>query len=258
MALIASGSAASTDSNAVSAVVTLNTTGATLIVVAVAAFQYTGRYLLNSNAPVDGKGNTLSGLTLKESADTFSGIRLFYVNSATPTVGSGHTFQAGPNNDTSYPLVWAWAFDSTGASPFSAESGAIAAGSPTSLQMGASIGVNTNIAVCAVCNNLGTGTAQAIDSSFTITGSKYGFVGGTHGAGAAGYAFLTGAVQPTWSSLDGSGTAGVIATFTATGGGGGGGGSPWNAYAQQRGKVERTWDKLGKLWIPQYSMKIAA
>ena len=232
--LKASGSAAASNANAPTCTLTLDTTGATLLVLAVACFDYNGRYVANSNAPSDSNGNTWTGKTLQVSADTFSGIRVFYVNSASPTVGSGHVFTAGSTNDTAYPLMWVWAIDSTSSGPFNAESGNVAAGSPTSIQQAASVGSSGDFAVCAVCNNLGTGTSQAIDSGFTITGTKYGFVGGTHGAGAGAYLNgLSGAVQPTWSGLDGSGTATAIATFT-TSGGGGGGGKPFLYYAQQR------------------------
>lgn len=222
MALVIDASTASTTSAPNTCVTaSLNTTGATLLVMAITGYDWNNR-VEGLMTPFDSKGNTWTGLTKKVvGTDTGSGIRIWYVNSASPTVGSGHTFTAGSNGDSSYPVLFVWAFDSTGASPFSAESGQTAGSSPTSIQEAASVGSNGQIAVCAVNNNLGTGTSQSINSSFNITGSKYGFVGSTHGAGAGGYLLLSGAVQPTWSSLDGSDAETVIAIFgTASGGGG--------------------------------------
>ncbi len=38
----------------------------------------------------------------------------------------------------------------------------------------------------------------------------------------------------------------------------GGGGNPWYAFAQQREKVRRTWDKRGVIWTPSYAFAKAA
>lgn len=60
------------------------------------------------------------------------------------------------------------------------------------------------------------------------------------------------------TATDGSTGSGILAAGFKVSAGGGGGGKPWYAYAQQRIKVERTWDKSGRLWEPAYSLRKAA
>lgn len=212
--LIATGSAASSDKTTISCIVTLNTTGATLLVLAVEG--YNNRYA--GQSPVDGNGHTWTGLTARGTAGELSTVQLWYVNSATPSVGAGHTFTAGNAGGDIYATMHVWAFDGTIASPLRTESGNVVSGSPTSIQPSAAVGASGDVVITAVSNNLGAGTAQAINSGFTKS-TNYGFDGTTHAAGSGAYKIVAGSEQPTWSGLDGSDAAVVIAAFQAAGGG---------------------------------------
>src|SRR5688572_5662429 len=94
--LHAIGSAADSSDNATTTAV--DTTGATLLVLACTWFNGT---TVNPTVS-DSKGNTWTGLT-QQNNETATSIRIWYVNSATPTVGSGHTFQI--DGTEIYPVI---------------------------------------------------------------------------------------------------------------------------------------------------------
>jgi len=193
--------------------------GATLIVAAVSS--YNDRW--GSGLVTDNQSNVYTALTKQFPALGSSTSRLFYKNN--PTTSTVHTFSVAVSCGACYPDLFVYAFTGTDTTaPFEVENGATATGSPTSIQTGGGVAPAADgaVIITSVSDNLGTGTAQAVNSGFTIS-TTYGFVGGQHGAGAAAY-LIQGAhatVDPTWSSLSGSDAASTIAAFKAAGGGGG-------------------------------------
>lgn len=90
----------------------LDTTGATLLV---AVVTYTGTVTGMS----DSKGNTWTGLTAYANSGVTS--RIYYVNSNTPTVGTGHTFTYTASGGAN--VINVMAFSGTAANPFDVENG---------------------------------------------------------------------------------------------------------------------------------------
>jgi hypothetical protein len=187
--------------------VSINTTGATLIVIAVSQEDD-----VTFIAPTDNKGNTYTGLTLRQAGAgpgrNNAGARLWY--RAAPTVGAGHTF----TSTASYSACAVMAFSGTATvSPFDVENGGTSNSSPVGP---GSITPTSNNAV--VVTGLSFADASAtIDAGFTITNTvPFGSANNYANAGAYLIQTTAAAANPGWTT-GGNGGAAVIAAFKVAG-----------------------------------------
>jgi hypothetical protein len=205
IAHVISTSAAGADSATVTTSA-VDTTGANLIVLAVARYQGGTGVTVS-----DSKGNTWTALTDHPTA-TDPAIRLYYC--LAPTVGSGHTFQMSGTGV--YPSVSMSAF--SGASAYdSQQNGNASDSSATSGQPG-SITPSENNCV-AVTGAVTNGTSLVVDGDYsahaTVSSPGAGYTSGI----AYSIQTTAAATNPTWSWTGGSSHAEAIASFRATAGG---------------------------------------
>lgn len=186
--VIANIAAGSTSSTAVTTG-SVDTTGATFMVVWVASYK-------NATFPTltDSKSNTWTAASLRTCAGPFCAWgKFFYVNN--PTVGSGHTFTVTCSGSC-YPSVEAQAFSGnlTTATPFDQESGGTAA-QPGSITPS----VANSLLVTAYATD--TVDTLTVDSGFTIS-DQITFVSGQRFGSAMAYLIETSiaAQNPTWSA----------------------------------------------------------
>ena len=185
----------------------INTTGATLLVVAVAS--NAGVAVTSVSDLVGGLSNTWNQLTsYKPSTNTR--ITLFY---SVPThTGASHTFTS-TNPTTTDAAVAVCAFLGTAASsPFDVQSGSAAEGTLTVQPGSITPAVNGEVLVTAV-GSLGD-TAATIAGGFLKTNYSQ-TVGGNAWGLAMGYMvqITAGAANPTWSVTTGSSLVAAIASF---------------------------------------------
>ncbi len=180
----------------------INTTGATLLIVALAG----GGDRLTGFS--DSKSNSWSALT--DHAPSI-GVRILYC--ANPTVGSGHTFTYTTGG--SYPVIMAQAWSGASATPFDAENGNVA-GSCASLATGnITPAEDGELLVSAVTFN-NDSPSETIDLGFTL-GSGQNFGGGNNYGGGIAYQIQTTATarNPTWSGASGLDRGVALAAFKA-------------------------------------------
>lgn len=197
----------------------IDTTGASLLVMGLAGFQPVNAYTIS-----DSKSNTWTPLTLKATgAANEARTQLFYV--ANPTVGTGHTFTwayAGYGNATAAVIAFSGAAT---ASPFDLENGFAINSEVSTIQPG-SITPSENNEVVVVMggfpNDMTSGTG-AIDGGFTIA-HQQNFGGSNVVGGLMAYLIQTtaAAANPTITAPTGTDPmSAVIASFKSAGGGGG-------------------------------------
>jgi len=172
----------------------INTTGATLLVMTVVC--YGGNFAGVSVS--DSKGNTWTGLT-KQSNATGAYTRLYYVNSATPTVGTSHTFSIVITSQN-YPAGQVAAFSGVLATTTPIQNGHAQTTASTNLPGSVTSVTNGSLIISGLGAD-GTGiSAYAIDSGFTITDFNLN-VAGTYWGSALAYLIqgTAGAISPTWT-----------------------------------------------------------
>jgi hypothetical protein len=185
----------------------INTTGATLIVITLS--QYDASAFV---APTDNKGNTYTGLTQRTAGTGVgrdnAGARLWYC--AGPIVGAGHTFTS--TADYSSCNVMAFSGAAT-VSPVDGETGATAATTPLATN---SVTPTANNAVLVTGASFGTASAT-ITGGFTIA-STVPFGASNNYANAGAYLIQTtaAAANPQWTFAGSNGGAVVIAAFKAS------------------------------------------
>jgi hypothetical protein len=206
----------STDSNGFTTDA-IDTTGANFLAV-VAGWHGSGP----NPTITDSKGNTYTGLTIASGGASNTRCRIFWVNNASPTVGSGHTFTLTGN--ATYAAMDCWAFSNSGGSVFDTENGA-AGDTVDTLQPGSvTPAADGALILCGVMSNA---AEHSINSSFIETADQAYTLSESMGLGSA-YLIQTSAapVNPTWTF---GGTfpvcASPIAVFNISGGGGGSGGA---------------------------------
>lgn len=184
----------------------INTTGADLIVIAVATF---GGLI----DPSDNKSNTYTALTGQGGGGGY-GVQLFYLHA--PTVGSGHTFSVSAS---SFQAICVIALSGSAASPFDQESGSAGSVQPGSITPAED---NEILITCLTTSDAG---AQTIDGGFTTDGTYQAGSTGNNVGLAVAYLIQTTATakNPSWDPANGPRVA--MATFKAGAGGGGGGSS---------------------------------
>jgi hypothetical protein len=188
----------------------INTTGATLLLAAVADYQASA-----ARTVTDSKGNTWTPLTVY----AVSGDARIQLHYAIPgTVGSSHTFSTN-GGGLAYPTICIQAWSGADATPFDVENGASDATTGTSFQPG-SVTPSNNDSLVITGLSLSGGTAIGIDSGFTIAGSVNYSVG-NHFGGHMAYLVqgAAAAVNPTWSWTGVSKRAAAIAAFQVAAGG---------------------------------------
>jgi hypothetical protein len=188
--LIASVSAKSADTNGFTTG-SIDTTGANLLVIVAASYE-AGPTISVS----DSKSNTWTGLTNYSNAGAGVEIRIFWVNNASPTVGSGHTFSVV--GTAAYPAIAALTFSNSGGSAFDKESGAFNASAINAQPGSVTPAADNALLICGL--EMTDAAATAIDSSFTKQETQAYTPGASMGVHAA-YKIQTsaGAENPTWS-----------------------------------------------------------
>lgn len=183
---------------------TLDTTGADFLIIYVASYQVTTAPTIS-----DSKGNTWTPLTAKTQSGLQRG-QLYYT--VPSSVGSGHTFSA--NGSLSYPSVCVQAFSTVNATPFDTETGAVSAGSVSSLQPGSITPTEDySLLVSGYAPYIGEGTVS-IDSSFAITDALPIVPGFAFGSFMAYKIQGTStADNPTWTCTGSSAAVAVMASF---------------------------------------------
>ena len=194
-AAIAGGTAGGTSAS-------LNTTGATLLVVVIAQ---QGTDVTVS----DSKANAWTGLTVR---GTSPKNRIWYA--ANPTVGPGHTFTISGASTFSAGDVQAFSGVAT-SSPFESQNGASATAS--TIQAGVVTPVSSGSLIVAGIGGGAAfgGAAATIDSGFTKTNGQI-YVGSTSYGVAAAYLVqsVAATVNPTWANFNaGIAVAATIAVF---------------------------------------------
>lgn len=188
-------------SNAAVTTSAINTTGASLIVLAIS--------VNNGTTPTvtDSAGNTWTALT-SQTATGLAKIAFYY--KASPTTSATHTF----TNTGTFPTIGVMAFNNTlGVAPFDVENGAMTASGTTRSTGSVSPSLDNEVIVTALAGTP-TGGGVSIDSGFNLV-DQQDFVGSTAYSMATAYKVQTAkaAVNPTWSFGGTFGAAAVIATF---------------------------------------------
>jgi len=172
----------------------INTTGADLIVIIIAA------QLNKSIATSDSKTNAWSLPVLDSTQASTGANQALYMSWSFPTtVGSGHTFTVSGTGLAAGFMVLA--FSGAGGMTNSAFSAGLLGGSVTPPFS------NSLIVSGVSCNSTPSSGSFTINSGFTITDQQL-FTGGSNYAGAAAYLVQTSpaAVNPNWSATSGTGT----------------------------------------------------
>lgn len=190
---VAQVGAASTDGNDITTG-SINTTGATLLVAAIANSNFAG-----GGSVTDSKGNTWTPLTEQINVASTCRIRLFY--SFPTSVGAGHTFSTNAGI-TLYPAIQVFAF-SGGAGSFGSENGTTGGASPVST---GTVTPSTDGQVIIAAFGDAASSIDAITAGFT----KYDVA---YGAGVNFSVSMAYYIQPT------AGAQGCTFTFTGTTGG---------------------------------------
>lgn len=214
-ALISNAAAATSDSVLPATTTGIDTTGANLIVIITAHYHETGRGPVTVS---DSKGNTWTALTTYVAGDPGCKVQPFY--SASPTVGTGHTFTASTAAGATYHVIAVAAFSGAHATPYDTINGASSAGA-TSLAAGSITPSQDN---CLVICGMGyeDSTAASVDSGMSAT-NTIASTANNEGCGLA-YKIQTtaAAINPTWSWTNSVACASAVFSFKAAAGGGGG------------------------------------
>lgn len=181
----------------------IDTTGATLIVICIAAD--------NATAPTDSKGNTWTALTTSQVSASSTRSTLFYC--VNPNVGSGHNF----TQSASYGAIFVSAWSGNAASPFDQENGNTTT-SGTSLTPGSITPTeNSELVIVGICVGK-TNSSPSINGGFTISDSIDGVTDVNYGGGMAYLIQTTAtAANPTYSWTGAGEAAYRIASFKAAG-----------------------------------------
>lgn len=183
----------------------IDTTGASLLVMCLYEFSGTG-----PGTPTDSKSNTWTGLT----ATSANGVRTTIWYSVNPTVGTGHTFTY--NISATYPAIHALSFSGVSTtSPFDVQNGGSAT-STTSAQPGSVTPTADGELLISALGTAGVITSPSINSSFTADLSTTYSGAVNFGGNTAYYVQPTAAaINPTWSWTSAQSSCSRIASFKA-------------------------------------------
>lgn len=171
----------------------IDTTGATLIVIAVSDYQANG-----PSPPSDSNGNTWAALGYHP-AGSVAAVELFAC--ASPSVGAGHTFTAG--GASHFPTVAVAAF-SGGSGVLDINDGAVVA-SGTTIQPGNATPAHDNELLITAVSGWTASEVYSVDSGFTIT-DQLAYIPSNRISLAMAYLIQTTATaeNPTWTSTGSS------------------------------------------------------
>jgi len=181
----------------------VNTTGANLIVIAIA------KSMGAALTVRDSKGNTW---TLIASADEYYlTVALYYC--VNPTVGPGHIFYG--DGTSIYADIFVQAWSGANSSPLDVETTNVTAGTSSSLATGSVLpSVDNELVVAALATGSGPYFTYSIDSGFSISDQNDAVLNVSYGGGLASLVQTTkGAVNPTWSWGSNTHSAVAIASF---------------------------------------------
>lgn len=207
-ALISNTSAGSGDALSVTTSA-IDTTGANLLVVAVASYNGATASTLS-----DSKGNTWNARTAYSDAGTGGIVRIQLFYASSPTVGTGHTFTGSSPGSGSYPCIAVAAFSGANTTPYASESGDTDGSSGSTDQPGTvTPGSNNNLIITGVAHN-NAGSTMSVNESFTISNQTTA-VGSQCVGVAMGYQIQTTATarNPTWTLSAGTGLVCSAAVF---------------------------------------------
>jgi len=196
-ALLAHTKAGSADGGNTATTTGINTTGASLIVVATRG---------GSSAVTDSEGNTWTALT------AYTGARMFYC--VAPVTSATHTFTTTGAGQFSAICVQAWSNTDT-TSPFDVQNGGN--NTSTTIQPGSvTPSVNGEIVITMTGQGSGETIAPTIGSGFTVSDAQP-FINSNSFPMAMGYKLQTtaGAENPTWTWNASNANGAAIATFKA-------------------------------------------
>jgi hypothetical protein len=194
------------------ATVTINSTGADFLVVAVAYFS-----IGSAPSVTDNKSNTWVQRTAY--LNTISGadaVEIWYLQNG--AVGSNHQISVGTSR---YNTISVEGFSGSATNPYDTESGNI--GDSTAGQPGSITPAGANELLIAALASDSTNTGgTGIDSSFTLTDTNNGGTSGINFGGSIAYLIDSSgsAIDPTWSWTGTGNFATSIASFKAAAGGG--------------------------------------
>lgn len=210
--LIAHTAAGSADTTSVTTS-GINTTGADLIVVAIAYYTNTGSEVCTITDSVGGNSNSWTTLTAHAASDGTSGQIAYTV----PThVGSGHTFTCDSGGPLVYPAiaVTAWS-GAAGSPPKDQSSSAESSMDVTSIQPGSITPLQMNELLVTAVSHVETSSSVTIDNGFTISDDQHA-VGGMSFGIAMAYIVETSIVaeNPTWTAVASHDMTADIVSFT--------------------------------------------
>jgi hypothetical protein len=192
IALVAHTAAQSSTSNGVTSGA-IDTTGSTLLVLCVSAFVTTPGTISDS------KSNTwVAGAATSSANDA---IFCFYVKN--PTVGSGHTFTDTATGNFATIFVASFSGTDTTANTDQSNSSGGTPGAGTVQPGSVTPTTNNQVLVTAVSADANTQTLS-INAGFTITDQVNSFTNGYTGAMAYLVQGTAAAVNPTWTSTNGT------------------------------------------------------
>ena len=204
IALISNTAAGSSDSGNSVTTGSIDTSGASLLVVVLADYS-----LETISVITDSKSNTWTPLTSSTSA--FTRCTIFYV--ANPTVGTGHTFTATKAVNPTFPTICVASFSNVATTtPFDQQNGANS-NAATSLSTGSITPTeNDEVLIAGLC--IEDPETLSINGGFTITNQVSHLVDQHFGGGMA-YLIQTtaAAANPAWSWTDSVGCSARIASF---------------------------------------------
>ncbi len=191
--LLVHAGAVSTDANTATTSA-IDTTGADFLVMGVPSYQ--AEPILVS----DSKTNTWTARTSYAVAGDPK-IQILYVNSHSPIVGSGHTFQVTLSAGQPFPSIYVAAFKGSQASPYDAENGAVdGVGTATSKQPGSITPSQGNsLIIAALCVSQNAPGTATINSGFTILDQIATGINAYGGALAYLVQASAAAINPTWT-----------------------------------------------------------
>lgn len=187
----------------------LNTTGASLVVMFVASYAAVAMPTIS-----DSKGNTWTARTRYGPGAALSSSNFFYAQN--PTVGSGHTFTATGPGINDYPAICIIAFSGTATtSVYDVENGNNGSIGQSTIQPGSVTPSQNGEVVLTGVTSTDTGTVS-INSGFTIADQTPNAVGLNFG-GALAYKIqpTAAAVNPTWTLSGSFDVSSSAATFKA-------------------------------------------
>lgn len=212
----ATNSEASATSNGFTTINSVDTTGATLIVVVLSSYNLGGgRACSLANDTQGGGSNTYVALTTRGTGiSDFGTVQTYYSNGSNLTnTGASHTWTTSACS-AAYPTMQIFAFKGTATSSvFDAEDG-ITTPDTTATSFSAPTGVTpagcSEVLVTGENDSVAQGDTITLDGTYTMLSPTFQFVAGNHIASASGYKIKSGsdsaAENPTWGPTMNQGT----------------------------------------------------